>query len=367
MEKTEKLLFRLNYSREVDLGQSYTIAAMSLMELWNRKQLKIEIIKMKSSFVCITCFLMLSYASIVHAQKVHPSIDALAIQDVAKAKGYRLLFEDDFNKQGKPNSTNWLLRNNAKYGGISFPGNVIQDKATDGSGAGCLLIQFTYDSSQKREMQFRGGGVVSTYNFGYGYYETRVKLYGGSSELAGFHQSFWSMGLTGTNEAEGKGVRDGLVNADAFPQENRVLEIDGFEQDSKHNVLAQNYHIYTPTHESEAPKPNHLAKDLSKWVVMGYEWLPDRVNFYCDGKYLSTQKLDGMWKVYAPQNFWLTALPVNLASWGGLKVPPTGAAMQVDYFRFYAKSLPAVNRIGNAGFEYGQAGNTYPIAWIVAI
>lgn len=320
---------------------------------------------MKRYFVGITGFIMLSSACIVHAQKANPSFDALAIQDAAKAKVYRLLFEDNFNRQGKPNPNDWLLRNNSKLGGVSFPGNVTQDKATDGTGEGCLLIKFTYDSTQKADMRFRGGGVASTHNFGYGYYETRVKLYGGSPEFAGFHQSFWSMGLTGTNEAEGKGVRDALVNTDVIPQENRVLEIDGFEHDSKHNVLAQNYHIYTPTHLSQAPEPNHTSKDLSKWIVMGYEWLPDRINFYCDGKYLSTQLLEGKWKVYAPQNFWLTALPVNLASWGGLKVPPKGAAMQVDYFRFYAKRLPAVNRIGNADFEYGEAGNTYPIAWIV--
>lgn len=285
---------------------------------------------------------------------------------VPENKGYKLVYKDEFNTIGTPNLNDWLFRVNKKFGGASVKENVFQGIAYDGSKNGCLLIPFTYDSTLSEGNQFKGGGVVSTHNFGYGYYETRVKLYGGSKELSGLHQSFWSMGLTGTNEGEGKGVRDSLVNADLFPQENRVLEIDGFEQNSKDNILSQNYHIYTPTHLMEAPKNSHIKQDLSQWIVIGYEWLPDRINFYCNGKYSSTKFLNDKWKVYAPQNFWLTALPVNLKSWGGLVIPPKNAAMQVDYFRFYTKKQNGINLIGNNSFEYGAEKNTYPIAWIAS-
>ena len=105
-------------------------------------------------------------------------------------------------------------------GGNSKQENVKVASLEDGTG--CLQINFTCDSALSTEKQFKGGGVVSTHNFGYGYYEVRVKLYGGTKELSGLHQSFWSMGLTGTNEGEGKGIRDALVNNDLIPQENRV-------------------------------------------------------------------------------------------------------------------------------------------------
>ena len=277
--------------------------------------------------------------------------------------GYQMVFSDEFNKGLVPNNNDWLHRINQKMGGNSTQENVKVTTLPDG--IGCLQINFTNDSTLSLEKQYKGGGVVSTHNFGYGYYEIRVKLYGGNKELSGLHQSFWSMGLTGTNEGEGKGVRDALVNKDLIPQENRVLEIDGFEHNSKDNTLAQNYHIYTPTHLSEAPKNKPIKQDLSKWIVMGYEWLPDRINFYCNGQLFSTKYLADKWKVYAPQNFWLTALPVNLMAWGGLNIPPKDAAMNVDYFRFYAKKNAATNLVGNASFEYGAKGNTYPIAWIV--
>ncbi len=279
--------------------------------------------------------------------------------------GYQLLYKEAFDKGDKPNEQDWMFRKNKKMGGASIPDNVTVGKATDGSDIGCLSIHFTYDSTLPKDEQYRGGGIVSTHNFGYGYYETKVKLYGGKPEWSGLHQSFWSMGLTGTNEGEGKGVRDIWVNKDLMPKENRVLEIDGFEHNSKDNALAQNYHIYTPTHLSEAPKNHQVKKDLTRWIKMGYEWLPDKINFYCDDTLISTKKLEGKWAVYAPQNFWLTALPVSTKWWGGLSVPPPSAAMQVDYFTFYAKKIPTINLIGNAGFEYGNTENNYPIAWVV--
>jgi len=307
-------------------------------------------------FFLIVFSLLLSFSFSVSAQK----LENIVLSGVPK--GYQLLFEDGFNKPGKPDAKDWLIRKNKKAGGLSLPENAVIEKVADGSG--CLLIKYTYDAAAKPDEQFRGGGVVSTHNFGYGYYETRVKFYGGHMDQAGFHQSFWSMGLTGSNEAEGAGVRDSLVNIDAIPQENRVLEIDGIELESKGNSLDQNYHVYSPVHNSEAPKNGKVEKDLSKWIVMGYEWLPDRVDFYCDGKYFATKKLDGIWQLFVPQNLWFTALPVQWA--GGMTIPKPGAAMMVDYVRFYAKKLPSTNRIGNAGFEYGEKGNTYPIAWIVS-
>ncbi|QLC64782.1 glycoside hydrolase family 16 protein [Flavobacterium sp. LPB0248] len=306
------------------------------------------------------------FAAKTHSQ--HDSIrsfDSMPIDHAAKARAYQLLFEDNFSKAGKISKKDWLYRSNVKMGGMSLPENVLQGKAVDGSAKDCLLIRFTYDGSRPEGQQYLGGGVVSTHNFGYGYYEARVKLYGGNKEMAGLHQSFWSMGLTGTNEAEGKGVRDRLVEKGVIPKENRVLEVDGFEHNSISDKLAQNYHIYTPTHKSEAPTPESINRDLSQWITVAYEWLPDRINFYCDGKYISTKYLDGIWKVYAPQNLWLTALPVDVAGWGGLKKPLKNAAMQVDYVRFYGKVLPGVNRIGNACFDYAKAGNAYPTAWIV--
>lgn len=297
--------------------------------------------------------------TISYAQQMAPA-------PVAPGLKGQLVFTDDFNKGKTPDPKHWLYRINAKMGGVSETPNVLQTKLN--SGQSVLQIKFVFDSTRNVGRQYGGGGVVSTHNFGYGYYETVVKLYGGRVDMAGFHQSFWSMGLTGTNEGEGAGVRDSLVQADLFPEENRVLEIDGFEHDSKHAVLAQNYHIYSPLHTSQAPQPSHSEVDINGWVKVAYEWRPGSVAFFVNDKLISTLKLEGKWDIFSPQNFWLTALPVDVKAWGGLKKPAPGAAMNVDYFKFYTQHMPKVNRIGNAGFEYQvlNGSPTYPVAWIVA-
>ena len=321
---------------------------------------------MKNKMYGLASMLLLVPALEVSAQKTDIISDSLSIQHISKARSYRLLFEDDFNRPGKPDANHWLYRHNVKMGGVSWRENLEQKKLTDGSANHALHINFTFDPKSPEGQQYRGGGIASVHNFGYGYYEAKVKLYGGDPELAGLHQSFWSMGLTGTDNGEGKGVRDNLVGLDIIPAENRVLEIDCFEHNSKGSIMGSNYHIYSPTHESVAPEPGHITKDLSKWIVMAYEWLPDRINFYSDGKFIATKMLEGPWKIFAPQNLWLTALPVNVPAWGGLKMPGKDASMRVDYVRFYAKDLVGINRIGNADFEYGKKGNTYPIAWITS-
>lgn len=321
-------------------------------------------IMLKKLFILIVCLSMILFAQNIIAQ----SIDTSNLKINLDKMGYKLLFNDNFDSSGSLNSVNWFLRKNQKMGGVSYPGNVEQGFLFPDINSKGLNIRFTYDSLQMDALKFKGGGIVSTHNFGYGYYEAKVKLYGGSNDLAGLHQSFWSMGLTGTNEAEGASVRDEMVHKDLIPAENRVLEIDAFEMDSKGNHLGQNYHIYTPLHINKAPKPNHFERQAGKWFKMGYEWLPGQINYYVDDALVTSLKLDSQWLVFAPQNVWFTALPVDVKSWGGLKVPPVGASMQVDYFNFYAKRLPNVNRIGNSGFEYSVLnGNPkYPVSWIVS-
>ncbi len=316
----------------------------------------LQLLKCKNLHQAILSCLLLN-STISYAQ----TPTTTAIPETLNKTQYQLLFKDDFDGTGTPSPADWLLRKNHKLGGSSVPGNVLQKD-------GILSVLFTQDSTASGDEKFKGGGIVSAHNFGYGYYEAKVKLYGGKPELSGFHQSFWSMGLTGTNEAEGAGIRQPLVEQDNFPQENRVLEIDGFEMDSRGHKLAQNYHIYTPVHTSEQPNPKEVDKDVSKWIIVGYEWLPDRINFYCDHKFIGTKWLKGKWQVYAPQNVWLTALPIATDWSGPLLAPPIGAAMQADYFKFYAKNMVGVNRIGNADFEHRVLGGdpSYPVAWIVA-
>ncbi|WJH33567.1 discoidin domain-containing protein [Paenibacillus sp. CC-CFT747] len=255
---------------------------------------------------------------------------------------YDLLYEDHF--QGNAlNENDWSYRTDSRFGGYNLAQNV--RVAPDVDGNSNLYIDFKYeDYNHDGKMDYTGGGVISRHNFGYGYYEIRTKLYGGSK---GLHQSFWTMGTNNGN--------------DIMPVNNTVLEIDGFEVDSgTPGHIGSNTHYYIPN-------PNPLGGpsvdvDTTQWFTMGYEWLPDRVNYYVNGHYYGSAS-NG--KYFAPQNLWLTALATP-GGFGGAVPPLPGAAMQVDYFRYYGKNLDGVNRIGNASFEYNSTTKNVqdPVSWM---
>jgi len=250
---------------------------------------------------------------------------------------YVLLFADEFAGE-KLDTDVWDYRTGLRqpHGGWNLPENV--RVGVDADGNTCLFIDFKYeDFNRDGKMEYTGGGVISKPLFGYGYYEVRAKLYG---ESKGLHSSFWSMGADGNR--------------------NQVLEIDGFEVDSVNpDLLLLNGHWYVPSHERAFGL--EYRQDTTEWFVMGYEWLPGRVNFYVNNQLVYSVPYDWL---YAPQHLWLTALPTPDVGEGA--VPPVeGAASLFDYFRYYARPLPGVNLLGNGSFEYNSTTRDpqQPVCW----
>lgn len=258
--------------------------------------------------------------------------------------GYTLCYQELFDTGTTPDTTEWVYRTGERLGGYNYASQV---SVSNGS----LNIDFDYSGDQ-----YKAGGIISKHTFGYGYYEIYCKLY---NQTPGLHQSFWSMGNSPGD----------LVRADKLPAYNTILEIDGYEQNSKDGLLACNHHVYCPTHTSsitQSSKPNAGGG----WFTMGYEWRPDGITYYYNGTPVATKSLTSApWNLYAPQNLWLTALPVpnNTYGWGTAVPPAADAAMQVGSFKYYAKKQTGVNLIGNPGFEYStpsDASGNYPIGWI---
>lgn len=208
------------------------------------------------------------------------------------------------------------------------------------------------------------GGLISKVPMGYGYYEARVAVFKTS---AGVHQSFWNYG------AGGFSTTANLVNQDLLPNKNTVLEIDGFEANSLDQVFQYNNHTYIPTHTASG---GQTLGTRSSWCIVGFEWLPDKVNFYLDGTLIGHKDLTGIYSVYAPQQIWLTAkfIPTCHLSSGcwydfGGNTPLTDplASMKISYFKYYPNNnLTGINLLANPSFEYLQNGVSLqdPIGWI---
>lgn len=280
-----------------------------------------------------------------------PSAKIAAMPSASAA--YELIYQENFDGTSL-NLTKWIHRADSvnKYrGGYNLEDNVSVS-------GGTLKIAFKReDVDGDNVADISGGGIISKNNFGYGYYEARVKLYGGGP---GLHQSFWMMGLNNPNFGE-------------MPKYGQVIEIDGFEQDSNSPTgFNNNAHYYLPTHYSinqlYTGSWASVSGGTTNWFTVGYEWLPDNggtVKFYLNGNLIRTAPFNKT-AAFGQSSVWLTALANTDLSGGMPTSLPSNAQMEVDYFRFYGKNLPGANRVTNPGFEFNKStmDPTHQVGWI---
>ncbi len=323
--------------------------------------------KLTSLIVCLIAFM-------VSCTKQSTVIDNKPAQEADNtfsllANDYILMFEDDFSSDNKDSkgADYWASREGSStfYAGFPYEFTGYNRAANNSLSNGVLDIAFNKDPDGK----YYGGGLMSNTFMGYGYYETRVKIYTGSY---GLHQSFWSN--TGN------------------------VEIDGVEIDSRLDVDAKfkpGRHIYFPTRQVYKPttvQQNAFVKnpntsygsagylrqadgvwdnkdvDTTKWHTIGYEWMPatgkgtqaaaGSVKYYVDGVLHATydetdESLSGInFGAFQPAKLYITAIPYAINRSQSMVDPLINAKMQVDYVRYYTKKYPNVNLLGNQSFDY---------------
>ncbi len=255
----------------------------------------------------------------------------------APSDDYRLLLSDEFDGSALDTKI-WDWRTGDPYGGKNLKENV---RLEDGK----LVIDY-----KKIDGYYTGGGVLTNFNLPYGYYETRAKVFGGTGR---FHTSFWLSG--------GSAFTTSPKN---YPQKNLMIEIDGFEIDSENPTSISHGIIYWWTKRESASRWAYRNIDPSEeWFTMGMEWLPDRLNFYINGKLINT---DDAVRVYGPSYLWLTAVAMPEGNEDKIDDSKLPGKSEFDYFRYYQKPLKNVNLLGNGNFEYDRGGNQkYPYCYIL--
>ena len=225
--------------------------------------------------------------------------------------GYELAWADEFdgvNDDGTGlDESEWFSREGEKAECSNQPENV---SVGDG------LLHIAIKAEPANGENYTCGGVVSNRWFGYGYYETRAKLWGDQ----GFHSAFWTTGLTAY-------IPD---VPDYRGPHNRINEIDGFEVDSHApGKLAYHSHWFVPEHVGNQGKLIAQADSSLEYHNYGFEWTPTEVRFYTDGKLMNTLPKAGP---HGIQNIWLTTLgytaPVDETNLPG--------ETTWDYFRYFA-------------------------------
>lgn len=250
-------------------------------------------------------------------------------------EGYTLMFNDEFDGN-ELNSSVWHYREEdyVVRGGRNTRDNV---SVKDGK----LSIKFT-----KENGTYFGGGVITNFGLGYGYYEVCSKLFGGTG---GLHSSFWTAGVNG----------DGIES----PKYNRSIEIDFYEVDSdKPRKIAPNFHYWLGGHIGG---PKSIVKENGKnlfenvlnsseeYFVCGCEYLPDRIIWYLNGtKVCETSN----YEMYGRPNIWLTAL-ANTELSGEIDDKALPGESSWDYFRFYTMPFKNENLIVNPSFDDNNRKN----------
>jgi len=263
---------------------------------------------------------------------------------------YELAFADEFSGTTL-DLEHWHYRGNRKGGTNADDAVTLKD--------GDLVI--TYSSENGK---LKGGGAITNVAFGYGYYETRAKLFGGTG---GLHSSFWTTGLGG----------DGITR----PVIGSSFEIDIFECDSNApHSLPPNFHYWLGKHfvprktfvvdpKTRIPLYRTLVQAHQDYFVAGCEYLPDRLIWYLNGTKIAEYKNPAM---TGRTHVFLTALagykPAGIPD--PAKLP---GESRWDYFRFYTIKLKGENLIVNPSFDdnnrktYDPEFNTrldHPVSWL---
>lgn len=273
----------------------------------------------------------------MHAASAAPAAPTAA----PPGAGYQLLFEDTFAGP-TPDTAKWRYRLGARTG-LNIDG--LNTQASVSQREGNLIIKSDIEMIDGKE-QNTGGGLISNSRFGFGYYEVRAKPYLGAS---GLHSAFWQLGAP-----------DG-----AYP--NTIFEIDSFEIDAPHRHTTHNLYVRpNGLARKEAPWPyrSNMPIDIDSdgWTVSAYEYGPDGITFYDNGKVVARATYPQDFPdLVAQQNVWLTALN----GVGKVDKQKQPGHTYFDYFRYYAKDYPGQNILPNGTFEYNrtQIPLQTPMAW----
>lgn len=252
----------------------------------------------------------------------------------AAPTGYTLYYADEFDGTAV-NETDWMYRDAGPYSkGYNRKENV---RVSGG------LLHIDYKREQIGGVWYNTcGGLVTKKLFGYGYYETRAKLFNATT---GLHSSFWSMGLSNHIQYDNITGLGAEITAGNLPYYNQILEIDGFEHDSGNNYFDSGTIVHV---NGFANKRQTVSTTPNDWHVYGYEWTPTYIKYFVDGTLVHTVNFSTNPMPYAPANFWFTALGYKDVS----DYSQLPGESQYDYFRYYTKDFSGANLIGNGAMEY---------------
>ncbi len=189
-------------------------------------------------------------------------------------KKWQLVFSDEFN-DNQIDTTKWTVENTIKKRvDVTLYAN--KDQVAEKEGKAFIY----YRKSSLHDSAYFAGRFNSKNKFAvtYGYLECRMHLI----KPNGYQTAFWMM-PNGEGSTSPKGVKDGTANDGA--------EIDIVEGNKMKDAYSSGLHwdgYEKPAHKSNGKMIKAPGLYSQEYHIFGFEWAPDYLKFYYDGKLVRT-------------------------------------------------------------------------------
>lgn len=252
------------------------------------------------------------------------SVGSIAAQKAAK----KLVFSDEFNYNGLPDSTKWSFETKGNSYGW---GNNEKQFYTSGDTAnaivqnGILKIKALKESREGKSYTSARLSTAGKAEFKYGRIEVRAKLPSGR----GTWPAIWMLGRN-------------IQEKTSWPEcgEIDIMEHVGYDKDSVHGTI----HSFAYNHMkgTQRGKATFIENPYDQFHVYSVDWTEEKIDFLIDGKkYYSTPNENLGSKAWPfNQPFYLI---LNLAiggNWGGkhgIDENVFPAVFEIDYVRVYQR------------------------------
>ncbi len=270
---------------------------------------------------------------------------------------FNLVYSDEFDSTAY-DVNNWQPRTVGGFGGTMTENNIIES-------GGQLHLTYTWDTLpsatvvNKKDTFFYGGGICNAHNTKYGYYEVKGKIFQGQD---GLHQSVWQVGSAPTpamksleNNPYTNSFQNQLYETDSWSKtlQPSIWGLKG-NGDSEFTFRNQGGSDAGLRYESHITDIN-----IAQYFTSGLEVMPDSVKYYFNGKLrLAYPMVYPYDRDAMAMSMQISALPTPINYYVqnnqiSVPLPPAGAEMTVDYYRFYApKSCISINFLSN--FTFGD-------------
>ncbi len=235
----------------------------------------------------------------------------------------RLIWSEEFNYKGFPDSTKWAY----ETGGHGFGNNELQYYTDHEAGNAWVengILKITAKSQQAGNNAFTSAKLVTKgkAEFKYGRIEINAKLAPGR----GLWPAIWML----RNDIHTAGWPGG--------GEIDIMEHVGFEQDTVLSTVHTD--AYNHVKNTQKGKKMFIDSPYTKFHLYAIEWTEDQIDFFVDDyrllRFSNEKKTNAEWPFHKPFYLILNiAVGGNLGGQKGIDKDAFPSSMEVDYVRVY--------------------------------